>query len=74
MEIGGHDKQLRANSRSSSHITSSIRGSQISGMISPGVRALWPSVGLVRVVGVRKGWGGRGGGWGVGVKYGMAGL
>lgn len=47
MEIGGHDKQLRANSRSSSHITSSIRGSQISGMISPLVRALWPSVGLL---------------------------
>lgn len=47
MEIGGHDKQLRANSRSSSHITSSIRGSQISGMTSPLVRALWPSVGLV---------------------------
>lgn len=64
MEIGGHDKQLRANSRSSSHITSSIKRSQISGMISPLARALWPSVGLV--------W--RTGGRGVRVKYALTGL
>jgi hypothetical protein len=51
---------LRADSRSSSHITSGIRGSQISGMNSPVVRALRPPVGLVGWSGT-EGW--RGGQW-----------
>lgn len=68
MEIGGHDKQLRANSRFSSHITSSIKRSQISGMISPLARALWPSVGLVGRTG------GRGREGGVRVKHALTGL